>query len=449
MRNAILFFVIFLFQPLEINAQSQLNEYIDYAIKNNTDLQQASLQFESSLQSLKEAEGQMLPTVDLGSRYSRAFGGRAVEFPIGDLMNPVYNSLNSLTGEDRFSEVDNLSFNFNRTTDIDTKVTLTQPLLDKRLVYQKKIAQEQAKMAGVDINIAKRRLVANVKTAYYNYLKAEQLLELFQTTKELALENQRVSESLYRNDKVTADATYRSKTEVGNVELKISEAERMKNSSRAYFNFLLNRPLESEITAAPISDLFSLPSQAIPDIQKREEFLKIKMGMEANDYQRKLFNSNNLPNIYAVADYGFQGTEYAFNADSDYGLASLVLSWNLFSGFQNKARKQKSILEKQILQSQEQSLTNNIELESIQAFYTIKEKNQNYNATQKMQDESQFTYDLVNKKYKEGMVSQVELIDARTSYTNASIQNIISKYDIWISLAEYERVTASYPIKSL
>jgi len=162
-----------------------------------------------------------------------------------------------------------------------------------------------------------------------------------------------------------------------------------------------------------------------------------------------LYESNNLPNIYASVDYGFQGTEYVFNNDSDYALASLVLSWNLFSGFQNKARKQKAIINGQILQTKEKQLQNNIKLEAIQAFYDLKEKRQSFNSTEKMTNEAESTYTLIERKYKEGIASQLELIDARTSLTNARIRKIISKYDTWISHSEYERVTATYPIENL
>ena len=121
-------------------SQGILDQYIDEGIKNNISLKQASLEFEASLESLNEAKGAMLPKIDFSSRYTKANGGRNFEFPVGDLMNPVYSSLNGIIGEEQFPQIENLSLNFNRTTDIDNKLTLTQPLFDKRITYQKNIA---------------------------------------------------------------------------------------------------------------------------------------------------------------------------------------------------------------------------------------------------------------------------------------------------------------------
>ena len=430
-------------------SQSILDRYIDEGIKNNISLKQASLTFEASLESLNEAKGGMLPKIDFSSRYTKAIGGRSFEFPVGDLMNPVYSSLNQIIGEEQFPKIDNLRLNFNRTTDIDSKLTLTQPLFDKRISHQKNIAEDQAKISQVDVSIQKRLLISQIKKAYFNYLKSVKLVELFDSTSRLVEENLRVSEVLYQNDKVTLDVTLRAKTEIGKVNLQKAEAEKMQNNARAYFNFLLNRPLESDIQTEETVGDPTLPSSLPQSAKNREEFSKINFGLKANESERRLYESNNLPNIYAIANYGFQGTQYEFNNNSDYALASLVLSWNLFSGFQNKARKQQSIIQNQILQSKEEELNNSIQLETIQAFYDLKEKSQKYISTQKMVDEAKSTYNLINRKYQEGISSQLELIDARTNLTNTTIQNINSKYDIRISYAEYERVTAAYPVRNL
>ncbi|MFY0650767.1 MAG: TolC family protein [Cyclobacteriaceae bacterium] len=441
--------LLILLTAQSIQGQDILDQYILEGIKNNNTLRQTSLQFEASLEALNEARGGMLPKFDFSSRYTKATGGRNFEFPVGDLMNPVYSSLNSLIGEEQFPQIENLNLNFNRTTDIDTKISVSQPLFDKRLSYQKNIAEDQAKMSQVDVAIQKRALISDIKQSYFSYLKTDKLRELLDSTKSVVQENLRVSQVLHENDKVTLDVVLRAKTEISKVDLQIAEAEKMRNSTRAYFNFLLNRPLETDIIREEIGDNPQLPSNFPREINHREELTKIDLGLKANESERKLYESNNLPNIYAAVDYGFQGTQYEFNNNSDYTLASLVLSWNLFSGFQNKARKQQTIINQQILQSKQKQLNDNIQLEAIQAFYDLIEKQKSFASTQKMTEEAQTTYDLINRKFKEGIASQLELIDARNSLTNAAIQNIISKYDIWMSYSEYEKVTASYPIENL
>ena len=438
-----------LFTATAISGQGILDEYIREGLQSNSGLKQSKLQFEASLEALNEARGGLLPSIDFSSRYTKAHGGRAVEFPLGDMLNPVYSSLNGLLGEEQFPQIENQSFNFNRTTDIDNKLSLTQPIFDKRLSYQKEIAEGQSQMYQVDVAIEKRRLISEIKKAYFNYQKTKQLVELFDSTKVLVKENLRVSEVLFNNHKVTEDVVLRAQSEIGKVDLQIAEANKMRNTARAYFNFLLNRPLEQEIVQEEVREIPTLPAVLPTAIQNREEFTKIDYGLNTNESEQKLYESRNLPNIYAVADYGFQGSEYEFSSESDYALASLVLSWNLFSGFQNKAKKQQALLKRELLNSQREQLSDNIQLEAIQSFYDLREKTQSFVTTGQIADEAGKVYSLVNKKYREGIASQLDLIDARTNFTNSKIQNIISKYDTWISHAEYERITASYLIENL
>lgn len=449
MRKSIIIALLSFLHICNLSAQEILDQYIREGVNNNTSLKQASLEFESSLEQLNEARGGMLPSIDFSSRYTKAHGGRNFVVPIGDLMNPVYASLNGLMGEDRFGQIENSTLNFNRTTDIDTKITLSQPIFDKRLIMGRAIAEDQSKIKHMDVAIRKRALVSEIKKAYFNYLKSEKLMELFISTRKLVDENLRSAQALYENDKVTLDVVLKAKTEAGKLDLQIAEAEKMRNNSRAYFNYLLNRSLESEIITEEIPSTPSVAPELLPATRKREEFSQIDMGLKANHSERKLHESITLPNLYAVVDYGFQGSEYEFNNQSDYALASLVLSWNLFSGFQNKARIQQAAINSRILESREQELAKSIQLEAIQSFYDLKEKQQNFETTSTIVKEAETTYKLVNKKFKEGMASQLELTDARTNLTNSKIQQIISKYDTWISFATYERAIASYPIESL
>ena len=67
-----------------------LHEYVQVGVKNNLAFQQKKFSLKKSIQALTEARGMFLPSVMIDARYSRAGGGRLIEIPIGDLMNPVY-----------------------------------------------------------------------------------------------------------------------------------------------------------------------------------------------------------------------------------------------------------------------------------------------------------------------------------------------------------------------
>jgi hypothetical protein len=81
----------------QLNAQKVLDDYISYGLGNNLALQQKQSGYRKSIEALKEAKGLFYPRISFEARYTISEGGRTIDFPVGDLLNPVYMTLNSLT----------------------------------------------------------------------------------------------------------------------------------------------------------------------------------------------------------------------------------------------------------------------------------------------------------------------------------------------------------------
>jgi len=405
-RPTILTLIAIIIQTASFAQNAALEQYIKIGLENNFSVTQKRISLQQSHQSLKMAKADFLPTLDFNARYTKASGGRAFEIPTGDLMNPVFSALNGITGENQFPEIENQTMNFNRATDINTHIALTQVLFDRRLSLNKSIIEQQVKSSFEDVNIEKRTLVADIKKGYYNYLKTLSVLDLLASTKVLATENMMVSESLFENDKVTQDVVWRAKSDLSAIEFQIIEAQKNLEVSSSYFNFLLYRPLDSPIISDTLENItpIALSDQATPEI--REEWKQLEYGKQANELNASLAKSQNLPNLYAKFNYGFQGTSYIFNTDTDYALASVVMSWNLFNGGKNKAHVRQIKLESQKLEYQQRELEQLIQLEVIQAFHSIKAASQNrFTALDRAVDASE-SYRLINRKFKEGMAAQ-------------------------------------------
>src|SRR5580700_9245480 len=103
------------------------------ALQANLELDGASAGVAERLAALDQARARYLPSLDFSARYSRADGGRTIDFPVGDLLNPVYATLNQLTGSARLAAVANQEIDFQRPREQDTKVSLTQSLYDPRI----------------------------------------------------------------------------------------------------------------------------------------------------------------------------------------------------------------------------------------------------------------------------------------------------------------------------
>jgi len=430
-----------------------LNYYLKTGLENNLALKQKQASFEKSMLAVKEARRMFYPGISLNARYSIADGGRVIEFPVGDLMNPVYSTLNALTMSDLFPQIENQEFTFLRSREHETKVQLVQPIFNTGLHYNYKIRSELLQVSRVDVDRYKRYLVAEIKKAYFNYLQTLRMEELVHETRELLEENLRVSNKLFENQKVTSDVVYRSQAEISNIDQFIAEVEKNRKVARSYLNFLLNRPLETPLydpqeaqDTVIISDLEHAKDHAI---HWREELDLLDHYLDASAYNLKIIRSQNHPMLLAAVDYGFQGEKYRFTAEDDFVIASFVLRWDIFSGFQNRARIKQAVVETELLKQQKEEVEQQIRLEVTQAYYDLKAAVQSVRSAETECIHAQKAFRLVDRKYGEGMASLIEYMDARTAMTKAETNRIITRFDLQVKLAEYERTTASFDFSVL
>ncbi|MGH7455952.1 MAG: TolC family protein, partial [bacterium] len=259
---------------------------------------------------------------------------------------------------------------------------------------------------------------------------------------------------LQENQKVTADAVYRARAELSEVKQKLAEAEQQSDAAAQYFNFLLNRAPGTPMQLIPDSSLavemaFSREAAQNEAKNHREEFQQLRAGIGAAEAAVKVNTSSFLPNLSLGMDYGFQGNQYDFGADQDYLVVSLVAQWNIFNGFQDAARRQQASLEVSRLRTQLAELENQIALQVRIAFNDAAVAKAAIATANDRLASAQKSFELVAKKYAQGSAAQVEYIDARTAFTNAGINEIITTYDYYIKYAQFERVAGFYPIEDL
>src|SRR5688572_30592382 len=92
-----------------LDAQETTDKYIDQAFNNNLVLKEKNISLEKSLLALREAKSMFLPVTHFDGQYLLADGGRTIDIPVGTLMNPVYSTLNQLTGSEKFPQIANVS----------------------------------------------------------------------------------------------------------------------------------------------------------------------------------------------------------------------------------------------------------------------------------------------------------------------------------------------------
>ncbi len=427
-------------------AQSVLDNYVEEGLKNNLVLQQKNISLQQAQQSLQIARSYFLPSVSLLTDYTSGEGGRSISIPVGDLLNPVYTSLNQMTQSDAFPQVENVDQNFFPKNFYDARVRTSIPLINTDLYVNRNIQGQQVMLKQYELEAYKRQLVLDIKTAYYNQLTAEASVRIYESALSLVNKNIEINESLLRNGKSLPANVMRSKSEAERVRADLNNARNQVINAKKYFNFLLNQDLNREVnTSTSLLENISLTIDTTSiGVNNREEVQMIKTVQQINQASLQMSKLNRLPKVNAFLDLGTQGSDWKYNNDSRYYLVGVQLSLPLFQGFRNATAIRQNKLEIQKTQQNLMHTTRQLELATTVAKNDLQTTIQNYQAAQEQLKSAQSYFNLIEKGYKEGVNTLIEFLDARNQFTSSQIQLNVRQLEILTAAARVERETASY-----
>jgi outer membrane protein len=445
MTKRFLISFVFVLSTGFVYAQSILDEYVREGLKNNLALQQKNVTVKQAEQALQIARSYFLPSVNFLTDYTSGAGGRSIAIPVGDLLNPVYASLNQMTNSDAFPQIKNVNQNFFPKNFYDTKIRTSLPLINSDLIINKNIQGQQVMLKQYEVEAYKRQLVLEIKTAYYNLISAEAGVKIYESALLLVNKNVALNESLLRNGKSLPANVLRSKSEAEKVKADLNNANNKVINARSYFNFLLNRDLNSSVeTQTPQSGAFVTTIADTVVQHVREELQMLKTVKEINASSIRMSKLNRLPKLNAFFDLGSQASNWQINDHARYYLLGVQFALPLFNGSRNNMTIRQGTLE---MQKTEQNISNTerqIELATTVARNDYQTTIQNYDAAREQLKSAQSYFGLIEKGYKEGVNSLIEYLDARNQLTSSQLQQNLRQFEMFTAEARLERETASY-----
>ena len=423
-------------------SQSNLDRYIKIGLENNEVIKQKNFDISKSLFALQEAKSMFYPSVGLIANYTISDGGRTIDIPIGDMLNPVYSTLNQITNSNAFPSLKNQSVLINPNNFYDVKLHTTMPLLNYEIIYNKKIKTQQAALQKIELEIYQRELVKDIKIAYYKYLQSVQGTRIYENALSIVKENQRINRSLFKNDKINRTAVLRSDNEVTRIQAGLETAINTSKSAKSYLNFLLNQKLDTEIH---IDENIVLPTELIAEnISGREELKQLGEAKNINENVYQLTRSNWFPKLGGFADLGFQDFDFRVDKSSRYYFAGLSLEWNIFSGNKNKYKLKQVDEDRKKIDSQIDNVKQQLLLQFEVAQNNLRSALEQYQSDNQQKETAKKYNDDVTKLYKQGLAIYIELLDAQNQVVNTQLNANISLYNSWIAYAELERANASF-----
>lgn len=441
---AYLFFICPFFSG---TAQNILNGYIHEGLENNESIKQQNFLLEKNLYALKESYSLFFPTLTLSGSYSLAEGGRTVDFPAGDILNPVFNTLNELTESQTFHEMKNMEIQLNPDDYYDAKVRLAYQIFNAELLYNRKIKKAIVSRQEEEVLLYKRELVKDIKIAYYQYGQALKNVEIKKYAIEIAKENQRINQSLYENGKTNYTTLIRSENEITKSESALFSASQKLKNSQAYFNFLLNRPFDTPvITEEPDISLIQNTDHLF--IDNREEIKKLQYATAIKYQYKGLAQSFLLPKISTYLDLGSQGFNWKYNDKTRYYLFGISLQWTFSLGGQHIHQINQAKTDLDFIDSQNKEVKEQLALQLERSVNNYRDALNEYSAVISQTHTTERYFQDMKKLYQEGKALYIELLDAQTQLIVTQEKMNIARYNVCTRQAEVERANASYDLNN-
>jgi len=430
---------------------------VDIAVANNLSLKAATQGLDASYWGKIKAVSNFLPRVDVSAGVTRIdpetyrFANATLDFIKG--MGPIFGIPPSVFADIR-------PFAYRNT--YSTQFTVVQPLYNggAELVGLDAAAANRDR-SRFTVDETEQEVIARVKTAYLNVLKAQELVEL---SHENAQRIKRYLDMTRRR----AEAGQRTRTDVlrweveyGDAEDKIIRVENALQLARLQLNEVMGVDLERtfELEQLPVTD--SLQAAATMDAPvvapgsaqepaADESFLErhpamnvMRANLSLADAQVSGAWTNFKPRLNMAFQYGWEknGT-VALDGYRPWALAFTV-SYPIFNGFGDYASVRKAEAERDQAQTQVASFRRGLLMQVSGASLALKGTRKRMEVAWKARQQAQEVVNSVTRRYETGGASNVDLIDVQTAYTSARADYITAAYDNAIAQIQYALATGT------
>ena len=331
-----------------------------------------------------------------------------------------------------------------RETEISsTAVVVRQNIYDFGRTAGATAAARGIKDAAAEGLAASRQDVAfRLKTAWYLLFAAEQQVEASRKTVA-------AREALARQAAEFFKHGTRSKVEVARAEATLfagkslliraennRDLARLELANAMGVMSLNDRPLlATETPASPMPEnLAALQDEAL---NSRSEMKRLTALRDAASGSLKSAKSGYLPNISGTASYG-EAAQSMLPEGKVWALG-VNLSLPVFSGFATQNQVREADAQIQGVEAQQKTLRMQIAKEVESAWLGIRESRARFEQNSKEMTAAQESQRLAMERYREGLGTMVDAIDAQAQAMNAETARIQAGYDEKIALARLDR----------
>ncbi|MFY0625021.1 MAG: TolC family protein [Reichenbachiella sp.] len=421
----------------EIKTNYSLQEALDYALSNNQEGKNARLDMEISDRQVGEIMAAGLPQLNARANIDYNYALRRTFLDTADAFFPLPPDLNSNT----------VGFALGVPYSGFFGATLDQMIFDGAFIIGVKAAKtlkELTRKDNIRTNIEIREAVSK---AYFGVLVNRErylLIERNFTRVDSLLIDTKLLHQNGFSEKIDVN---RVQVQYNNLKVELENYQSIVDLSLSILKFQmgldLRQPLELSDAIQDI-DYFDFELAKNFNYDRRIEYSQMNIRKELNQLDIKNVKSQYIPTLDLVASYGKNTGALALgevfsNEWFSTGMVGIRASVPLFDGLRKRRIVQQRKLEAEKIENQFDQLRYNIDIEIQQSLANYNREIERIKAQEENMELAREVFDVATLKYKEGVGSNIEVIEADASYKEAQTNYYNALYDALISKIDLQK----------
>ena len=413
---------------VEQNQPLTLEQALEFARRNNQELQVALLQLDRAKAGLKVARAALLPNVGLNAQVGRSSSAQSeLQRRLQDLPDDTDDPTTAFSGGAQI-----------------TYDVYTSGLRSARI----RQAKEQLRLQELDVERLSEEIRLNVATEYYNLQQADEQVRISKTAVVNAEASLRDARALEEAGVGTRFDSLRTQVNLANSQQQLTNARSQQQIARRQLVTRLNLAQSSTLSAADPVKLAGLWNQSLENsivlaYQNRPELQQQLAQRNINKQQRREALAQLGPQVSVEASYSLLDQfNDSVGLTNGYSVA-LVANLNLFDGGASKGRAQQSEVDTEIAETQFSSTRNQIRFQVEQAYSQLESNLENVQTSEAALNQARESLRLARLRFQAGVGTQLEVLDAENALTQAEGNRINAILDYNRALASLQRAVTS------
>ena len=416
---------------LSANAQDRryisISEAVETASRNNANVKMSELDTKVANANYRQTDAVFLPQVDLG-------------YTAMSTNNPL-NAFGFLLQQQTVTAMDFDPAKLNNPgarQDYSAKVEAKLPLLNMDMIYARKGAKAQEEVYKYKAQRTKEYIEYEVKKAYTQLQMSYQAQSVLEASlKDVKQIHQSVT-NFYDQGLIQKSDVLNAQVQVNTIESALAKAE--SNIHNASDGLRLLMGLESAEEVYLTDSL----SQKIESVQNnmlsisRSDIMAMNKALDATNMMVKSSKMAFLPRINAFGAYQLNDSKpLGFNANSY--LVGINLSWNIFSGNQNKNKVKSYQFQRDKMQEELNLHVKQSQLELDKTKRDLRDLQIEINKQKASVEQADEALRILANRHKEGLVNTTDLLmsQAQLSQQKLMLAQAIMSYNITQSYFEF------------